>query len=191
MNIYENDDIVVILWWIGKIQATMATMYCCEHYTFEKLINIGIAGSLLGNEASIGDVFLLTKIVQHDIYLPFEWTHLNYAKQPIIISHGISNLMIDQCTIHYEACCCTGDQFIADEKTLSYLRSTYQWDVVEMEAFAIASVVHHYDLIDRCIFIKAISDGASASAITDHMDNLDVAMHNSMLILNAIITSLS
>jgi nucleoside phosphorylase len=60
-------------------------------------------------------------------------------------------------------------------------------DVVEMEAFAIASVAHKFDLLDQCIFIKAISDGANSNAKEAHMDNLDFAMNNSIIVLRKII----
>jgi nucleoside phosphorylase len=35
------------------------------------IINIGIAGNLRGNEVSIGDVFLINQVSQHDMILPF------------------------------------------------------------------------------------------------------------------------
>jgi nucleoside phosphorylase len=56
-----------------------------------------------------------------------------------------------------------------------------------MEAFAIASVAHKFDLLDQCIFIKSISDGANSNAKEAHMDNLDFAMNNSIIVLRKII----
>jgi len=38
------------------------------------------------------------------------------------------------------------------------LRGKYNADVIEMEAFAVASVAREFDKLDNCIFIKAISD---------------------------------
>jgi hypothetical protein len=39
----------------------------------------------MGNEVKIGDIFLLSKIAQHDMYLPFNASHLDYAKKEIHI----------------------------------------------------------------------------------------------------------
>ena len=39
--------------------------------------------------------------------------------------------------------------------------------------------------------IKAVSDGGDSDAKSAHIDNLDFAMQNSLLVLHKIITSLS
>lgn len=56
-----------------------------------------------------------------------------------------------------------------------------------MEAFAIASIAREYNMLDKCIFIKAISDGADNDAIDAHMGNLDFAMQNSLKVLEKIL----
>ena len=189
MKIYENNDIVLFLAGIWKIQASIATTYLCLHYDFETLINIGIAWSLLWEDAIIGNVFIVNKIIQHDMHLPFDGEHLNYAKKPIYINNSIYIDEIDTMNfwITYDACCLTWDQFISDENILNNLRNLHIADVVEMEAFAIASVARKFDFLDRCIFIKAISDGANSDAKNAHMDNLDFAMNNSIIVLKSII----
>ncbi len=189
MKIYENNETVLFLAGIWKIQASIATTYLCLHYNFDILINIGIAWSLLWDKAVIGDIFIINKIIQHDMHLPFDGEHLNYAKKPIYINNhihidGIKNIGF---WINYDACCLTWDQFISDENILNNLRNLHVADVVEMEAFAIASVAHKFDLLDQCIFIKAISDGANSNAKEAHMDNLDFAMNNSIIVLRKII----
>jgi nucleoside phosphorylase len=45
--IYENENIVLALAGIGKVQAAIGATYLFQNYSFEKLINIGIAGSLM------------------------------------------------------------------------------------------------------------------------------------------------
>lgn len=80
IEIFEQNGIVLILTGVGKIQAAIGTTILCQEYQPNQIINIGIAGSLLGNQASIGDVFLIDRIQQHDMYLPFEGSHLDYAK---------------------------------------------------------------------------------------------------------------
>lgn len=187
--IYENNYIVLFLSGIWKIQSSLATTYLCLNYNFEKLINIGIAWSLLWKNACIGDVFLVSKIIQHDVYLPFDGEHLNYIKNPININNTsieIHDKNFDFWVI-YDACCLTWDQFISDEDIIENLRKLYMGHIVEMEAFAVASVANNFDMLDKCIFIKAISDWANKSAINDHMNNLDLAMNNSIVVLKEVI----
>ena len=60
-----------------------------------------------------------------------------------------------------------------------------------MEAFAFASVAREFWKLDSSIVIKAVSDGGDSDAKSAHMDNLDFAMQNSLLVLHKVITSLS
>jgi len=41
---------------------------------------------------------------------------------------------------------------------LEKIKNTYKVHIVEMEAFAVASVVREFDLLDKLIIIKAVSD---------------------------------
>ncbi|NVP17501.1 5'-methylthioadenosine/S-adenosylhomocysteine nucleosidase [Candidatus Gracilibacteria bacterium] len=187
ISIYENDNIVLALAGIGKVQASIGVTYLFLNYDISKLINIGIAGSLLGKNASIGDVFLVNKISQHDMYLPFDGSHLDYAKREIVINN---NIFLDgdfEFKLVNNSYCLTGDQFIDDNNKVSELRGKYNADVIEMEAFAVASVAREFDKLDNCIFIKAISDGADSDAKDAHMGNLDFAMQNSLKVLEKII----
>lgn len=47
ISFFENDKIILAFSGVGKIQASIATTLLCQNYDLEKLINIGIAGSLL------------------------------------------------------------------------------------------------------------------------------------------------
>ena len=70
---------------------------------------------------------------------------------------------------------------------MNSLSEKYNADVIEMEAFAIWSVAREFSILDKCIFIKAISDWANNESIDAHMWNLDFAMKNSILALDMII----
>lgn len=187
ISIYENDNIVLALAWIWKVQASIWVTYLFLNYEISKLINIGIAWSLLWKNASIWDVFLVNKISQHDMYLPFDWSHLDYAKREIVINNNIFLDWDFEFKLVNNSYCLTGDQFIDDNNKVSELRDKYNADVIEMEAFAVASVAREFDKLDNCIFIKAISDWADSDAKDAHMWNLDFAMQNSLKVLEKII----
>lgn len=187
LTIYENDNIVLALAWIGKVQASIWATYLFLNYEISKLINIGISWSLLWDNASIWDVFLVNKISQHDMYLPFEWSHLDYAKKEIIINNDLFLDWNFEFKLVKNAYCLTGDQFIDDNNKVSELRNKYNADVIEMEAFAVASVAREFNMLNNCVFIKAISDWADSDAKDAHMWNLDFAMQNSLKVLQKII----
>jgi nucleoside phosphorylase len=53
-----------------------------------------------------------------------------------------------------------------------------------MEAYAVLSVAKNYDILDKCVVIKSVSDGADSEAAKDHKDNLSFAMENAIAILD-------
>lgn len=187
ISIYENKNIVLVLSWIWKIQASIATTYLLENYKIKKIINIWIVWNLRWDNFNVWDVFIVDKIIQHDIYLPFEWLHLDYAKKIIEVTHDIYIDKKFEFDVYHESICLTWDQFIDDIEKVTNLWELYNADIVEMEAFAIASVAREYDMLDKCIFIKSISDWADSNAKESQMNNLDYAMKNSLEILKFII----
>ena len=188
LEIYESQEMVLALCGIWKIQATLWASFLTQNYQISKFINIWIAGSLLWDKASIWDVFLISKISQHDMYLPFDGEHLNYAKKEILINHNI-NLDTNkyEFKLDLNGYCLTWDQFIDDWEKVLDLANKYNASVCEMEAFAIASVAREFWILDKMIFIKAISDWADNEAKDAHMSNLDFAMENSIKVLKDII----
>ena len=184
------NNIVLVLSWIWKIQSSFATTHLLENYNIDSLINIWIAWNISKQDINIWDVILPSKFIQHDIYLPFPWDHLDYAKSEINISTQSVSSSSDF-TVHNNLRCLTGDQFIDDDKVISWLKEQYSWDLVEMEAYSILSVATNYGLLDKAIVIKWISDWANNEAIDSHMSNLEVAMKNSIIVLDEIILKLN
>ena len=183
-----EENIILVLAWIGKIQASIATTYLLENYSVDKIINMWIAGNISGTDLKIWDVVLPNTFIQHDIYLPFEWEHLDYTKKPIFLEYAVwENYDLQKFWLMLNWVCVTWDEFIDNEEKISDLRINFWADVCEMEAFAILSVAREYDMLDKCIVIKAVSDGADNDAKEAHMTNLDFAIENSVSILDFIL----
>lgn len=190
-NITEEctDKIVLVLSWIWKIGATLATTYLFENYDINKLINVWIAGNLDNSwDIKIWDVFIPNTFIQHDIYLPFDWEHLNYAKEAIFLDYAIwENYDLNKFGLIMNGICLTWDQFIDDEEIKEDLRDNLSWDLVDMEAFAILSVAKSYWFLDKCIVIKAVSDWAESNSKENCLNNLEFAIWNSIGVLELII----
>lgn len=196
ISIYEGnreseewkEKIVLAVSWIWKTQSTIATTYLCENYLIDKLVNIWIAWNLSDGDVKIGDVFMPNTFIQHDMYLPFEWSHLDYAKKPIFLEYAIwENYDLTKFGLILNWVCLTWDQFIDDEEKVNELRLNFGADLCEMEAFSVLSVAREYDILDKCVVIKAVSDWADNEAKDAHMDNLNFAMENSISVLDFIL----
>ena len=186
INFFKNPDITLVLTGIGKIQASCGTTLLLKESSFEKIINIWIAWNTLHNkEAKAWDVFLIKKVYQHDIIMPFEGEHLNYFTNPININ--IPDIVKNFEFQIFEWICATWDQFISDKNLLSKIVEKTKADVVEMEAFAVASVCREFWILDKLNIIKSISDSADENALVDQEKNLNLAMKNSIKVLESIL----
>ena len=183
-----EENLVLVLWWIWKIQAAIATTYLLENYSVDKIINIWIAGNLTGNDLKVWDVLLPNTFIQQDMYLPFEWSHLDYAKKPIFLEYAIwENYDLQKFWLILNWFFVTGDYFVDKEERLSKLRVDFWAVICEMEAFAFLTTAREYGILDKCIVIKAISDWADNEAKDAHMNNLEFAMENSIAILEFVL----
>ena len=185
---WEKEKIVLALSWIWKIQSSIATTYLFENYEIDKLVNIGIAWSLNNMDVKVWDVYLPNTFIQHDMYLPFEGEHLDYAKKPIFLNYAIwENIDLNKFGLVLNWVCATWDEFVDNEDRINDLNNSFAADVCEMEAFSVLSVAREYDALDKCVVIKAVSDWADNDAKEDHMNNLDFAMENSIWVLEIVL----
>jgi len=183
-----EEEIVLVLAPIWKIWASIWTMYLFENYDIFKLINIWIAWSLWANNFNVGDVFLPNTFIQHDIYLPFDWEHLDFSKKAIFLDYAIGHdYNLEKFNLFLNWICLTWDQFIDDIDKQKFLKESYSWDIVDMESFAILSVAKAYNKLDSVVVIKAISDWADNKSKDVHMTNLDFAMRNALIVLDIVL----
>jgi len=159
---------------IWKIYSASWTTYLIQNFEINKIINIWLAWWLT-KEKEIWKTFQITKIIQHDAFVPWDWEHLNYFKWEIIL---------DKINGFWTWICLTWDQFIDDK--IECKKLSEQWDIVEMEAFAIASVAQIFN--KPLLILKSISDNASIDAKWDFYENLELAMKDWVKTLDKIIS---
>ncbi len=188
ISFYANDNTVLAIAWIWKVQAAIWTTVLINEFWAKKIINVWIAGNIKGQKVKVWDVFFINKVYQHDVYLPFGGSHLYYIKDGIELS---TNCDIDTTGLNFSFyknwICVTWDEFIDKKERCDALREKYNADVAEMEAFAVATVAREFGLLDDTYIIKAVSDWADSDASEAHEDNLDFAMNNSLAIFKKVL----
>ena len=161
----EMDDYSVLYTGVGKVNATfkLTERLCDSNYYSLKpklVINYGTAGSRKIKKKQLVDC---TKFVQRDM----DVTGLGFMKGqtpfenlvPIILDYDHVKFN----PIGRKASCGSGDNFVED-------RTNYYGEVVDMEAYALAKVCHHYDI--NFISFKYITDGADEQSHEDWEKNL-------------------
>ncbi len=184
----EDENLILTLCGVGKIHATFATTYLFENYSFEKIINIWVVGNLRPDTLSIWDVILPNTFIQHDVYLPTFIDTMSYLRDPIFTKYAIwEEYDLEKFKLHLSGICVTWDQFIDNEDLKSELLEVHSADIVDMETYAILSVVKAYDVLDKVVVIKSVSDWADSDAAKAHKDNLRFAMENAVVILDFVL----
>ncbi len=151
---------------VGKVNASHKLMRRLAAWRHAKgsypslVLNVGSAGS---GFFSRGDVVNCTRFIQRD----FDATALGAAPYETPFESGPGPILSGLRRAAFpEGVCGTGDSFVTATKK-------EPWNVIDMEAFALAKVCHEESVSFGCL--KYITDGANASAPTDWVSTLDNA----------------
>lgn len=184
----DEEKIVLVVCWVGKVQAAIWASYVFENYDVHKFVNIWIAGNIGWADLKVGDVVVPNTIIQHDAYIPSNSSEFDYLKAPIFLDYAVGeNVDFQKFWLILNGICITWDQFIDDAEKMNALKEEYGECIVDMEAFSVLSVAREFNALDKCVVIKWISDWADENAKNAHMDNLEFAMQNSIAILDTLL----
>ena len=98
--------------------------------------------------------------------------HMHFAPAKLALENGFHVVCDKPMTLTLE-----------EAITLEKIVEKYGADIVDMEVYSILTVLKAYDLLDKTVVIKSVSDGADESAESNSMDNLNLAMENAVAIL--------
>ena len=139
----------VLLTGVGKVNATMVLTDFITRLNpeVEQIINYGTAAKC-SRKVEVGKIYEIRKFVQRDMdatQLGFEKYETPFGKN--MIDTGLSNSSFGR----DDLICGTGDNFWEGDHQF-----TVEYDVADMEAYALASVCEKYNIPFRCF--KYISD---------------------------------
>ncbi len=158
------DELPVVFTGVGKVNAAYQSLKAIYSHRPSHVINLGSAGS---STFSAGSVVNCVNFVQRDMDarpLGFERyvTPFEMEKLPVL-SYGTRLNHLP------EGICGTGDSFHIEGATKGF-------NVMDMEAYALAKVCQHESIPFTCI--KFITDGADGQAANDWNEMLAIAALN-------------
>lgn len=187
-------DIVAVRCGIGKVNAAICTQILADLYKIDAVINTGVAGSLR-KEIDILDIVLSTDTLQHDV----DATGFGYAlgviprmEQSIFLAdHNLRELaskvcqkVIPEVGVHIGRVV-SGDQFISDSGKKDWLIDNFDGYCTEMEGAAIAQAAYLNGI--PFLIIRAISDKADHSAEMAYSEFEELAINNTVKLLQGLI----
>lgn len=143
---YNNYQLIFTLSGIGKVNAALHTQYLIDKYQPEKIINIGVAGSL-SLDLTFGDVVIAADLVQYDMDVTAFGLPLGQIPRMEIFAFPVDQNMLaiaaglreEDYTIAIGRII-SGDKFVAQRDFVYQLQKEFKALACEMEAAAIAQV---------------------------------------------------
>ena len=169
----NNVECLLALCGPGKVNAAICTQLIITKYKPIAIINIGVAGAL-EPYIKIGDLVLASSVVQHDMDTSTVGDKLGFISGLNIINIPCSNYINEKIQSAasqlneklYSGVIATGDQFISNNKQLSFIKNTFNAIACEMEAGSIG----HVCFVNNVNFaaIRVISDNANQKSHIDY-----------------------
>ena len=168
VHTYENDGytLYVLNCGAGEIWAAAGVQFLITQFQVEMIVNFGVVGGLTPEMAQT-HTCIVKKVVQHDFDLsPIDpvvrGEHEEFGGLYIPVSDDLVTRALEIEPSLKPVICASGDQFIDSAEEKQALHETYDADICEMEAAAIAMVCHRNGI--PCLLIKTVSDSLMGGA---------------------------
>jgi adenosylhomocysteine nucleosidase len=194
----HNEEVVLLLSGIGKVNAAMGTTLMIEKFSPDCIINTGSAGGF-SSDLSIGDVVISTEVRHHDVdatIFGYEYGQVPrmpaaYIPNKVLITMAEKAVKTLDNVSTKKGLIATGDSFMHKDEHIHAVREKLpKIMAAEMEAAAIAQCCHNFGL--PFVIIRAISDiaGDKDNQI-EFQDFLKIAGANSALMVMEIVKMIS
>lgn len=192
-GILKNKEIVLVESGIGKVNASITTTLLINHFNVNKIIFTGVAGGV-DSGLDIADMVIGTDLIQHDVDVQAFGYEIGQIPRIEVRSFECDKQLID---IAYKVAyknfgdkvkkgrIVSGDQFIASNNKINWLREVFNASCTEMEGAAVAQVC--YVLNVPFLIIRAISDKANHEATMDYPEFVKIAARNSKIVVDNIL----
>ncbi|MBQ6375039.1 MAG: 5'-methylthioadenosine/adenosylhomocysteine nucleosidase [Clostridia bacterium] len=179
----DGKPVVIAKAGIGKSLSAAGTAAMLNRYDISKVLFTGVAGGV-GDETSVLDVVVATKLVQHDYGMltndGFEWFEDSgyYACDGELVDLAYDAAVSVVGEEHaFKGIIASGDQFVASEDYVKRLQADYDAVACEMEGASVALVCQQYGI--PFVVIRTMSDKADGKAQATYEDMADTAANHS------------
>ncbi len=184
----EGKEVVTAVCGIGKVFAALCAQTMIMHYTPDRIINTGVAGTLT-DKLDIGSIAVSSAVVQHDM-------DTSPLGDPVGLISGINKVELPADRLmsgQLSACAkimgiktetgviASGDQFVASSERKAYIVDHFKAIACEMEGAAIGQVCY-VNKVPFCV-LRAISDSADGSSHMDYPTFVKMAAEQSVALM--------
>ena len=155
-GLLNGEQTAVVICGLGKVNAAAGTQYAIDHFTPERIVNLGVAGGLDAS-MSVGQVYSISKCFQCD----FDLSDINHTPKGTPDEYDspffeLSNFPTSQLSNLPVAIVSTGDSFVNGDPDRDFVYGEMGAWLRDMELAAIAHVCKRAGV--RCCALKSVSD---------------------------------
>lgn len=155
-GLLNGEQTAVVICGLGKVNAAAGTQYAIDHFTPERIVNLGVAGGLDAS-MSVGQVYSISKCFQCD----FDLSDINHTPKGTPDEYDspffeLSNFPTSQLSNLPTAIVSTGDSFVNGDPDRDFVYGEMGAWLRDMELAAIAHVCKRAGV--RCCALKSVSD---------------------------------
>ena len=190
-------EVVCAVCGIGKVNAAMCAQTMILHYTPDRIINTGVAGSL-SPELGVGDVVIASDVVQHDFdttafgdppgLIPGLNTvkmHCSDRLRTSELRNAAEAALAGTGTKVFDGVIASGDRFVADPETKKRIVGLFGAAACEMEGGAIGQVCAANGV--PFAVVRTMSDSADGGAVEDYPAFVEkAAAVSAHIVINAV-----
>ena len=168
---YLNEDFVLIVAGIGKVNAALATQIVIDRYIPKYIINFGVAGGKADSGLSAGDMVLLDRICQYDFDLSeIDDVSIGYMQDYDTIYYDTAYTTYKGSA--FKICSgATGDRFTKKDYFLDIIHNLSA-HVADMESGAIAQVCTANKVPFLSLKLISDVDGIEGSVFEQYAKNV-------------------
>ncbi|VFP81992.1 5'-methylthioadenosine/S-adenosylhomocysteine nucleosidase [Candidatus Erwinia haradaeae] len=191
-GIINNIEVFLLKSGIGKVVAALSTTLLLHIYQPNLVINIGSAGGL-NPLIKIGDIIISDELRYHDVDVTAcGYAHGQMAGCPLSFRAdknliSIAELCSKKLNLHStRGLIVSGDIFIHGGVIRQHIRNIFPEAIaVDMESSAVAHVCYQFEI--PFISIRAVSDIADQESPLNFNNFLNLASHNSSLMIESLL----
>ena len=190
-----NKDVVVVVSGVGKVNAAMTTQILIDNFNVDIIINVGVAGGV-SKDVKPGDIVIGTSLIQHDFDTQVFGARLGQIsgldtfdfKSDKNLIEKLKDIQLTSNAKVLEGIIVTGDQFICSKEKAEFLVKEFDAIASEMEGASIA----HVSYLNKKPFvvIRSMSDNASTGATVEFEKFVNIAVQNSLEILEYLLKNI-
>ncbi|GAB6100601.1 5'-methylthioadenosine/adenosylhomocysteine nucleosidase [Halanaerocella petrolearia] len=198
-GILKDKEVILVQSGIGKVNAAICTQILMDDFAVDKIIFTGVAGAI-DTELDVGDIVISTDLVQHDVDVTAFGRELGEIPEldqvTFVADEELTTLAykigkevtVEEDISLVKGRVLSGDQFIADEDKVAWLKDTFGGYCTEMEGAAVAQAAFLNGT--PFVIIRSISDKADGEADVSFDEFVQVAASHSYQIVTGILDKL-